>query len=163
MTAPSYEFPPGFLISTSSNVTESGPAIFYITPGDAVPTLLPADIEKINNTLAQDKKRPIPDLIASQITGAKDSKPDVGRAWKGKQPRQCSYCEKAYDKNLMQCSRFVTGISQNQVLTMTTPPTDVNWCTIAPQNGTSAFGQSGTKDLNMLQPEKGMASAQSLL
>lgn len=103
-----YKVDPLFLTNNPSpSPSDVKHKIYHVTPENFVPSLLPSDIEKINNSLAQDRKGRIPDAIATAITGSKEGRPDVGPAWKQKNVRQCALCATIKDKSLMMCSRSV--------------------------------------------------------
>jgi hypothetical protein len=85
------------------------PPILFVTPENFTPSLLPSDLEKIDNLLARGGGSPsIPTSLRKEVTGSKETRPHVSAAWKQRNPRQCACCEKHGEKSLSVCSRCVT-------------------------------------------------------
>lgn len=85
------------------------PHILLVTPQNFTPSLLPSELEKIDNLFARGGKSPsIPTSLREEVTGSKETRPHVSAAWKQRNPRQCAYCEKHGEKSLSVCSRCVT-------------------------------------------------------
>ncbi|KAI0055379.1 hypothetical protein BV25DRAFT_1921855 [Artomyces pyxidatus] len=83
------------------------PSIFHITADDFVPSLLPAELEKIDNLLAQSSRELPPPALRQKVLGTKEARPKP-EAWMGgkeKVLRQCAYCEKLGDQKMPMCSR----------------------------------------------------------
>jgi len=113
-TTPSHQFKldPVFLDSHDPPSGVQGesaqfPPIIHVTPDNFTPSLLPGDLEKIDNLLARrgGKDAPIPASVREAVIGSKQTRPDVSAAWKQRNPRQCAYCEKHGEKSLSICSR----------------------------------------------------------
>ncbi|KIJ60149.1 hypothetical protein HYDPIDRAFT_161442 [Hydnomerulius pinastri MD-312] len=79
--------------------------IIHVTPNNFVPSLLPGDLEKIDNLLARKSGGRPPQSVRSQVMGGKETRPDVSSAWRQRNPRQCAYCEALGEKNLRVCGR----------------------------------------------------------
>jgi hypothetical protein len=131
-TTPAHDFrlSDQFLSSTKPPVTGSQSLlpIFHVTSEDFVPSLLPGELERIDNTCEQDRfcveKRLAPDAFAAARTavlGKKEDRPDVSEAFKKRNPRECANCHKvSKDKNFKMCSQSVCSsiwLSQNLALT----------------------------------------------
>ncbi|KAI0634945.1 hypothetical protein C8Q77DRAFT_1216935 [Trametes polyzona] len=73
------------------------PPIFQVTKDKFTPTLLPGELEKIDNTVARgstSKRRdPTKPSVREQVLGTKEDRPEVSKAWKQANARQCAYCE----------------------------------------------------------------------
>jgi hypothetical protein len=118
---------PKFLSSTEA-VSDTALPIFQVTAGDFVPSLLPHDLERIDNTCEQDssraRDRAAPatfSTVRASVTGSKQDRPDVSDAFKNRNPRQCASCEKvSKDRDLRMCSRRVMNdrVSSQTVLTL---------------------------------------------
>lgn len=99
--------------------TPGRPPIFMVTREKFIPTLLPSELEKIDNTVARgrtkgrregkDGREEAEDTTVSvreQVLGTKKDRPEVGKAWKQANARQCAYCEAPKEaKHLMLCSK----------------------------------------------------------
>ncbi|RDB27274.1 hypothetical protein Hypma_004290 [Hypsizygus marmoreus] len=86
--------------------SEPRPPTICVTSNDFVPCLLSSELENIDNLLAQGSAGPsIPPHVRAQVLGSKDARPDVGPAWRRRNPRQCSNCGVVKQKNLMLCSK----------------------------------------------------------
>ncbi|KAF8967549.1 hypothetical protein BDZ97DRAFT_1656465 [Flammula alnicola] len=80
--------------------------IFHVSADNFIPSLLPSDIEKIENLLnMKGRRKAVPSGVRESVIGTKESRPEVGEAWKQKNARQCAYCEEVKEKDLMICSR----------------------------------------------------------
>ena len=96
--------PPGGVKSENAQF----PPILFVTQ-KFTPSLLPSELEKIDNLLARGGESPsIPTSLREEVTGSKETRPHVSAAWKQRNPRQCGYCEKLGEKSLSVCSRCVT-------------------------------------------------------
>jgi len=68
------------------------PPILQITLGNFTLSLLPSELEKIDNLLAGGGEKP--SILASvheEVTGSKQDRPDVSSAWKQRNPWQCAF------------------------------------------------------------------------
>ena len=84
------------------------PPIYVVTPDNFQPTLLPSELEKIDNTVARG-------LISSsrrgtgareKVLGTKEDRPDVNSALRHKDMRQCASCKELKElKDLRICSQ----------------------------------------------------------
>ncbi|KIM76693.1 hypothetical protein PILCRDRAFT_826088 [Piloderma croceum F 1598] len=82
------------------------PPILFVTPENFTSSLLPGELEKIDNLLARGGESPsIPTSVREEVTGSKETRPHVSAAWKQRNPRQCAYCERHGEKSLSVCSR----------------------------------------------------------
>ncbi|KAI0034879.1 hypothetical protein K488DRAFT_44623, partial [Vararia minispora EC-137] len=104
----------GFLddltVSAGEKRHPGNPPIFMITREKFTPTLLPSDLEKIDNTVARGSTRTTrsgdSDRVRIKVLGTKEDRPDVSEAWKEPNARQCAYCEIGKEvKGLKLCSR----------------------------------------------------------
>ncbi|KAK7464243.1 hypothetical protein VKT23_006409 [Stygiomarasmius scandens] len=111
-TTPEHRFKlnPDFLAKfhePESTSTTAKPPVFHVTADNFIPTLFESELEKIDNVVAQGgrKSRAEPST-RDKVLGTKEGRPNVSSAFKNKNPRQCSYCEKvSKDKDLQKCSR----------------------------------------------------------
>lgn len=82
------------------------PPIFHVTPETFVPSLLPGEVEKIDNLLAQrGEKEPAPQSVRDEVLGTKEVRPEVSSTWKAKHGRQCAYCQEFQEEGLMLCAK----------------------------------------------------------
>lgn len=86
------------------------PPIFHVTADHFIPTLVEGELEKIDNVVAQGERGTSPKRAQpstrDRVLGTKEGRPNVSGAWKARNPRQCSYCEKiSQDKDLQKCAR----------------------------------------------------------
>ncbi|KAI5827868.1 hypothetical protein K523DRAFT_321819 [Schizophyllum commune Tattone D] len=90
--------------------TPGQPSIFQVTREKFIPTLLPSELEKIDNTVARGnystKRKDDKPSVRDQVLGTKDDRPEVSKAWLEANARQCAYCEAPKEaKHLMLCSK----------------------------------------------------------
>ncbi|KAL1720417.1 hypothetical protein EV715DRAFT_272008 [Schizophyllum commune] len=90
--------------------TPGQPPIFQVTREKFTPTLLPLELEKIDNTVARGnystKRKDGKPSVRDQVLGTKDDRPEVSKAWLEANARQCAYCEAPKEaKHLMLCSK----------------------------------------------------------
>ncbi len=86
------------------------PPIFQVTADKFIPTLLESELEKIDNTVARGStsKKRTGKGVRDQVLGTKEDRPEVSKAFKQTNMRQCAYCEEPKElKNLSLCSRYV--------------------------------------------------------
>ncbi|KAK7045894.1 hypothetical protein VNI00_007325 [Paramarasmius palmivorus] len=85
----------------------TGRPIFHVPADKFIPTLLESELEKIDNVVSQSRySKRSPTSARDKVLGTKEGRPAVSGAWKGRNPRQCSFCEKvSRDKDLQKCSR----------------------------------------------------------
>ncbi|TFK80083.1 hypothetical protein K466DRAFT_592048 [Polyporus arcularius HHB13444] len=84
------------------------PPIFQVTADKFIPTLLESELEKIDNTVARGStsKKRTGKGVRDQVLGTKEDRPEVSKAFKQTNMRQCAYCEEPKElKNLSLCSR----------------------------------------------------------
>ena len=84
------------------------PPIFQVTADKFIPTLLASELEKIDNTVARGatSSKRTGKNVRDQVLGSKEDRPEVSKAFKQTNMRQCGYCEQAKElKNLSLCSR----------------------------------------------------------
>ncbi|KAH6903434.1 hypothetical protein BKA70DRAFT_597495 [Coprinopsis sp. MPI-PUGE-AT-0042] len=95
---------------TSSNVEkiDGKPPIITVLANDFVPSLLGSEVEKIDNLFARGRDSSKPErsqALKNQVTGEKETRPQVSKTWQSKQPRECSNCHTAKETGMMICSR----------------------------------------------------------
>lgn len=87
------------------------PQIIEVNSSNFIPSLLPSEVEKVENLLAQKgpRAKKISEEVKKMVQGTKEEiRPDVsGQAWKQKNARQCAACEAIKEKDLATCSRLV--------------------------------------------------------
>lgn len=112
-----YKIDPTLLIrsiSPPATTTNNLPAIVEVKSSNFVPSLLPSEIEKVENLLAQKgpRAKKISEEVKKMVQGTKEEiRPDVsGEAWKQRNARQCAACETVQEKDLATCSRSVSFI-----------------------------------------------------
>ncbi|EIM86411.1 uncharacterized protein STEHIDRAFT_121370 [Stereum hirsutum FP-91666 SS1] len=85
------------------------PQIIEVNSSNFVPSILPSEVEKVENLLAQKgpRAKKISEDVKKMVQGTKQEiRPDVnGQAWKQKNARQCAACEAIKEKDLATCSR----------------------------------------------------------
>jgi hypothetical protein len=99
---------PAFLDSidpSSPGKKSDSPPIYHISSTDFIPTLLPSDLEKINNFFASAGETQPPTSARQRVLGSKEDRPDVSGMWNKKNPRQCSWCETVKKSDLRKCAR----------------------------------------------------------
>jgi hypothetical protein len=112
-----YKLDPVFLDShdppAAVGVKGESPWIYHVTPENFTPSLLPSELEKIDNLLARGTLTSIPTSVRDEVIGTKETRPDVSAAWKQRNPRQCGYCAKHGETTLSVCARCVTFLFYN--------------------------------------------------
>ncbi|KAL1740440.1 hypothetical protein HDZ31DRAFT_47505 [Schizophyllum fasciatum] len=95
------------------------PPIFQVTHDKFAPTLLLSELEKIDNTVARgatestrrgaragEEGEGVAPSVRDRVLGTKEDRPEVSKAWRQANARQCAYCEAPKEaKHLMLCSK----------------------------------------------------------
>ncbi|KAI0055380.1 hypothetical protein BV25DRAFT_1921856 [Artomyces pyxidatus] len=101
---------PDVFMDPKSTVTGTirDPPIFHVTADNFVPSLLPSELERVDNLIAQSNmdKQPPPGL-RQKVLGTKDTrpKPDALLRGTGRTQIQCAFCDKLGDQKMPMCSR----------------------------------------------------------
>ncbi|KAI0317664.1 hypothetical protein OF83DRAFT_116147 [Amylostereum chailletii] len=99
---------PEFLNSREPPSGKLNPPIYHVTAQNFVPSLVPSELEKIDNLLAQSKSRKAPPTsLREKVLGNKDVRPKA-EAWMAGQEKnavQCAYCDTLGDQRMKICSR----------------------------------------------------------
>ncbi|KAI0045684.1 hypothetical protein FA95DRAFT_1521210 [Auriscalpium vulgare] len=102
------DLPVSFIDPLAEQPAKSSPPVFHVTAENFVPSLLPAEIEKIDNLLAQRRSVKMPPAeLRQKVQGTKSDRPKA-EAWLGGQQKngvQCAFCDKVGDAKMPACSR----------------------------------------------------------
>ncbi|KZV65583.1 hypothetical protein PENSPDRAFT_655633 [Peniophora sp. CONT] len=81
-------------IPPGENLKDGRPPIYVVTPRNFKRSLLPKELEKIDNTVAHspDGDTRKGKSVRDKVCGSKKDKPDVSSALKGKSMRHCGWC-----------------------------------------------------------------------
>lgn len=105
-------------------VTDPNVPVWHIPVKDLIPSLLPAELERVDNLIAQSPwSQPPPASLRKAVLGRKEDRPEVN-TWtyaNTKTGAHCGECGKMGDNKMPMCSRYVCCPIQRFV-----PPADSN-------------------------------------
>lgn len=97
---------PDFLASFDAPNNDNVP-IFHITPDNFIPSLLPSEIERVDNLTARSSSKPRPPGLKAQVMGSKEDRAEIVNYLYAKQKNMfaCGHCGKAGQDKLPTCSQ----------------------------------------------------------
>ena len=93
--------------AATSPASEGNHPVYHVTKDNFIPTLLPNELEKIDNVVSQSGYAKRAEIsVRNEVLGAKEDRPNVSPHFKERTPRQCDFCKKlSKDKDFQKCSR----------------------------------------------------------